>query len=324
MRKIIISWVFLFACNLMWSLQFTCIKLTQDQVGPYFTVWAPMLFAVLLLAPFVAKDFKKGGKKFKDILVFGQLALLGAFPAQVLMTWGTQYSLASNSAILTLILPVVTAIFAFLILKEKMNRVRWLSFIIAIVGVILISTGDIKQLNFGSKYAIGNLLVFLAIVANAYYNVGCKKVASKYSEIEMVFYTYIVIVTLLTPLVFYYEPDIFARIPSFTLQTWTGMTLLTIFHNFLSMVLFFKALKILDAMQVALSNYLITFFGLPIAAIWLGETLNSQAIVGGVLVLGSTLIITIADYKMNQAAALKHKTNKPEANEFLFQKIQEN
>lgn len=300
MRKILVSWLLLFACNLMWSLQFTCIKLTQDQVGPYFTVWAPMLLSVLMLAPFVRKEFKKEGKKLKDFLVFGQLALLGAFPAQVLMTWGTQYSLASNSAILTLCLPVISAVFAFLILKEKMNRIRWISFIIAIAGVILMSTGDIKQLNFSSKYAIGNLLVFAAIVGNSYYNVGCKKVASRYSEIEMVFYTYIVIVILLTPLVLYYEPEIFSRIPSFTVQTWTGMALLTVFHNFLSMVLFFKALKVLDAMQVALSNYLITFFGLPIAAIWLGEVLGVQAITGGLLVLLSTLMITIADYRMTQ------------------------
>lgn len=290
------------ACNLMWSLQFTCIKLTQDQVGPYFTVWAPMLISVILLAPFVLRDFKREGKKIKDVLIFGQLALLGAFPAQVLMTWGTQYSLASNSAILTLALPVISALFAFLILKEKMNRIRWVSFIVAIAGVILISSGDIKQLNFGSKYAIGNLLIFLAIVGNSYYNVGCKKVSSAYSAMEMVFYTYIVIVVLLTPLVIYYEHDVFGRIPDFTVRTWTGMSILTIFHNFLSMVLFFTALKVLDAMQVALSNYLITFLGLPIAAIFLGETLGIQAITGGVLVLLSTLLITLADYRMNQRA----------------------
>jgi drug/metabolite transporter (DMT)-like permease len=83
------------------------------------------------------------------------------------------------------------------------------------------------------------------------------------------------------------------------------MTLLTIFHNFLSMILFFKALKMLDAIQVALSNYLITFFGLPIAAIWLGETLNRQAVAGGMLVLISTLIITIIDYRMTHSASVK-------------------
>ena len=307
MRTTIISWTLLIVCNLMWSLQFTCIKLTQDQVGPYFTVWGPMLLATIFLAPFVFKDFKKGPKKIKDVLVFVQLALLGAFPAQVLMTWGTQYSLASNAAIITLSLPVITAFFAFLILKEKMNNVRWLSFIIAIIGVILCSTGDIKQMDFGSKYTLGNLLIFCAIVGNSYYNVGIKKIAEKYTAIELVFYTYVVMIILLTPLVLYYESDIFARIPLFTTQTWIGMSLLTVFHNFLSMILFFKALKVLDAIQVALSNYLITFMGLPVAAIWLGERLNSQSIAGGILVLGSTLIITIIDYRMRQAS-LKTRT----------------
>ncbi|TMI63691.1 MAG: DMT family transporter [Bacteroidetes bacterium] len=298
MRKTIISWTLLIVCNLMWALQFTCIKLTQAQVGPYFTVFGPMFLATLLLIPFVWKDFKKGKKAFKDLLVFVPLALLGVFPAQVLMTWGTQYSLASNAAILTLALPVITAVFAFFILKEKMNKVRWLSFIIAIIGVILCSTGDIKQMNFGSKYALGNLLIFIAILGNAYYNVGIKKIAERYTEMELVFYTYVIMVVLLTPLVLYYEPDIFARIPSFTQQTWIGMSLLTFFHNFLSMILFFKALKVLDAIQVALSNYLITFIGLPVAAIWLGEKLNTPAIVGGVMVFVSTLIITIVDYRM--------------------------
>ena len=302
MRKIIISWLLLFVCNLMWSLQFTCIKLTQDQVGPYFTVWGPMLLATVFLAPYALRDFRKGGKRLKDIFIFAQLALLGVFPAQVLITWGTQYSLASNAAILTLCLPVITAVFAYFMLKEKMNKIRWLSFIISIIGVLLISTGDIKQLDFGSKYAIGNLFIFLAIVGNAYYNTGIKKIADKYSEMELLFFTYVAMVILLTPLVFYYEQDVIAQIPAFTGQTWIGMILLTLFHNFLSMILFFKALKVLDAIQVALSNYLIAFFGLPIAAIWLGETLNSMAIAGGLLVFTSTVIITMVDFKIGQSA----------------------
>ena len=305
MNKAILSWTLLFLCNLMWALQFTCIKLTQAQVGPYFTVWAPMMLAAIFLIPFVIKDFKKGGKKLKDMLVFVQLALLGAFPAQVLITWGTQFSLASNAAIITLSLPVITALFAFLILKEKMNNIRRVSFIVAIIGVVLCSTGDVKQMDFGSKYALGNMLIFAAIVGNAYYNVGIKKIAGRYTEMELVFYTYVVMVILLTPLVLYYEHDVFARIPFFTKQTWIGMGLLTFFHNFLSMLLFFKALKVLDAMQVALSNYLITFIGLPIAAIWLGETLNLQSVVGGILVLVATLIITIADYRINKPAPIK-------------------
>ena len=59
------------------------------------------------------------------------------------------------------------------------------------------------------------------------------------------------------------------------------------------MVLFLKALKHLDAIQAALSNYLITFFGVPIAALWLGEKLTLVGIIGGVMILVSTLLITV-------------------------------
>ena len=119
----------------MWALQFTCIKLTQDQVGPYFTVWG-LCFCQLFFCHHLSGRILKRKKVFKDILVFVPLALFGAFVAQVFMTWGTQYSLASNAAILTLSLPVITALFAFLVLKEKMNKIRWISFIIAIIGVV--------------------------------------------------------------------------------------------------------------------------------------------------------------------------------------------
>ncbi|GGM98961.1 hypothetical protein GCM10010967_36160 [Dyadobacter beijingensis] len=309
MKKAVFSWTILFLCNLIWSFHFTCIKLTQDQVGPYFTVWLPMLLATVFLAPFVWRDFKKGGKKLKDVLIFVQLAAVGAFPSQVLMTWGTQYSLASNAAILILALPVVTAVFAFFILKEKMNRIRWISFGIAIVGVLLCSTDDIRNMDMSSQYALGNILIFLAILGNGYYNVGCKKVAEQYTEMEMVFYTYLVMVILLAPLVWYYEPGMFAVIPHYTAQTWTGMIALTLFHNFLSMLMFFKVLKYLDATQVALSNYLITFMGLPIAAFVLGETLKTQAIIGGILVLASTLILTIVDSKAARQKAAEELVN---------------
>lgn len=305
MKKGIVAWITLLFCNLIWSFHFTSIKLTQDQVGPYFTVWAPMLLATLFLAPFVIKDFRKSKKKLKDVLVFVQLGALGAFPSQVLMTYGTQYSLASNAAILVLALPVITAVFAFLILKEKMNKIRWASFGIAIIGVVLCSTNDIRQADLSSKYALGNLLIFLAIVGNAYYNVGCKKVADRFTEMEMVFYTYLVLVIMLTPLVLYYEPWMFARVPHFTVKTWLGMASLTLFHNFLSMLLFFKVLKFLDATQVALSNYMVSFMGLPIAAIFLGETLNAQSIIGGILVLVATLILTIVDHRTYKNNMLK-------------------
>ncbi|MEP7143745.1 MAG: DMT family transporter [Ferruginibacter sp.] len=298
MRKSYLSWGALFACNLMWSLQFTCIKLVQDQVGPFSTVFIPMLLATIFMIPFVYKDVRANKKrKFSDLKVFVMLAILGQFPAQVLMTIGTQQSTASNGAIISLTLPVVSALLAVVLLKEKMNSLRWVSFIIAIIGVALCSLKDFLGVDFSTQYIIGNALIFAGILGSGFYNTICKKIARDYTEMEMLFFTYIFMVLLLGPLVWYYEPGSLKHISAFTTNTWIGLCLLTVFHNFLSMILFFKALKNLEAIQVALSNFLIAFFALPIAAIWLDEKLSLMSVAGGLLVLISTLSITVWEYK---------------------------
>jgi drug/metabolite transporter (DMT)-like permease len=290
------SWFLLFSCNLMWALQFTCVKLVQDQVGSLFTVWAPMTLATLMLYPLVKGEGTNAGRKERrgrDLLLFLLLAVVGVFPGQVLITWGTRMSLASNAALLMLTLPVSTALLAFLFLHERMTPVRWVSFGLAIIGVAMCSGIDLRTLNFGKSYLYGNLLILLGTLGSAFYNSYGKKVLERYSPTEMLFFTYLAMFFLMTPLTLAKEPRVFATIPHFSTRTWIGLGLLTFFHNYLSMVLFLKALKQLDAIQAALSNYLITFFGVPIAAIWLKEKLTLLAFIGGTLILGSTILITV-------------------------------
>ncbi|MGA8214248.1 MAG: DMT family transporter [Candidatus Sulfotelmatobacter sp.] len=306
MRPPLRSWLLLFSCNFMWALQFTCIKLVQDQVGSLFTVWGPMTLATVMLYPLVSlesKSVKSSDRRSSDILIFLLLAVVGVFPGQVLITWGTRMSLASNAALLMLTLPVSTAFLAFLFLHEKMTPVRWVSFGLAIIGVVMCSDIDFRTLNFGKGYLYGNVLIFLGTLGSAFYNSYGKKILERYSPTEMLFFTYLAMFVVMTPLTLAQEPGVFANIPHFSLQTWIGLALLTFFHNYLSMVLFLKALKQLDAIQAALSNYLITFFGIPIAAIWLKEKLTLLAIIGGVLILGSTLLITVWE---NRQASRKY------------------
>src|SRR6266700_2815138 len=290
------SWLLLFSCNFMWALQFTCIKLVQDQVGSLFTVWGPMTLATVMLYPLVrleAKSAENKDRRISDILIFLLLAIAGVFPGQVLITWGTRMSLASNAALLMLTLPVSTAFLAFIFLHEKMTPVRWVSFGLAIIGVLMCSDINFRTLNFGKGYLYGNALIFIGTLGSAFYNSYGKKILERYSPTEMLFFTYLAMFVVMTPLTLSQEPRVFQAIPHFSFQTWIGLALLTFFHNYLSMVLFLKALKQLDAIQAALSNYLITFFGVPIAAIWLKEKLTSLAVIGGVLILGSTLLITV-------------------------------
>ena len=271
-------------------------------------MFIPMLLSAIFMLPFVYRTIRENkNRRLGDLKIFVVLALLGQFPAQVLVTIGTQQSTASNAAIISLSLPVVSALLAVVFLKEKMSPLRWVSFMLAIAGVVLCSLKDIMQTDFSVQYLIGNLLIFSGVLGSGFYNTICKKISGNYTEMEMLFYTYIFMIILLAPLVWHYEGYVFKNIPSFTGNTWTGLILLTVFHNFLSMILFFTALKNLEAIQVALSNFLIAFFGLPIAALWLHEKLSLVSIAGGVLVLISTIAITVWEYRQSSRNKIMQK-----------------
>jgi len=66
------------------------------------------------------------------------------------------------------------------------------------------------------------------------------------------------------------------------------------------MVLFLNVLTRLDATQAALSNYLIPFFGVVIAAVVLNEKLTGFMLAGGALVLTSTLLVTVYEERQRR------------------------
>jgi drug/metabolite transporter (DMT)-like permease len=289
------DWGLLLACNLIWSSQFVLVKIVQEQMGPVAATFFPMTLATLMLIPMVRREGRfHGAMPKRDILEFILIGVFGQVVAQLFITWGVRFSLASNAALLTLALPVSTAVMAYFFLGERMSAIRWVSFALAIAGVIECSGVDWKELDLtSSKFFWGNVMIFLSVNGSAFYNVYSKKLLERYSPLRVLLYSYYAVFAFLLPITLYSEPGSFHDLPRFTLKIWIGLALLAAFQYFLSMVLFLNVLTRLDATQAALSNYLIPFFGLIIAAIVLGERLTTPMILGGILVLGSTLLITV-------------------------------
>jgi drug/metabolite transporter (DMT)-like permease len=273
----------------------------QEQMGPVFATFFPMTLATLLLIPIVRRERRRqnsddssGRMPQKDMLEFILIGVLGQVVAQLFITWGVRLSLASNAALLMLALPVSTAIMAFCFLGERMTPVRWLSFALAIGGVLECSGIDWKELNLTSgQYLLGNLMIFLSVNGSAFYNAYSKKLLSRYSPLQVLLYSYYAVFVFLLPITLKAEPQSFHDLPQFTLVVWLGLMMLAFFQYFLSMALFLNVLTRLDATQAALSNYLIPFFGVIIAALVLHERLTLFMVFGGLLVLASTLLVTV-------------------------------
>jgi drug/metabolite transporter (DMT)-like permease len=67
---------------------------------------------------------------------------------------------------------------------------------------------------------------------------------------------------------------------------------LSVFSWGLAMVLWMFLLKRLDVSQASVSIYLMPFLGVVISAITLHETIGLSTLVGGVLTLAGTILIT--------------------------------
>jgi drug/metabolite transporter (DMT)-like permease len=294
------DWILLLLCNLIWASQFVLVKIVQEQVGPVAATSFPMLIATVLLIPIVHFEMRsyKGSipkRAFrKDWLGFLTIGVLGQVVAQLFITWGVRYSLASNAALLMLTLPIATTVMAYFLLREKMSPIRWVSFALAAAGVVECSGVDWKELNLtGGTYLLGNGLIFASVCGSAFYNVYSKKLLVRYTPLQVLLYSYYFVIAFLMPITFYTEPKAFHQIFHYTAQTWVGIALLAVMQYCVSMVIFLTVLARLDATQASLSNYLIPFFGLIIAAIVLHEHLTLFMIIGGIMVLLSTLLITV-------------------------------
>jgi drug/metabolite transporter (DMT)-like permease len=301
----------LLVSNFIWGSQFVMVKVVQEQMGPVFATFFPMAIATLILIPIVHRERQKnlslngsGKMPLRDLRDFILIGVCGQVVAQLFVTWGVRLSLAENAALLMLCLPVSTAVMAYFFLGERMSLVRWISFALAIAGVLECSGINWSSLDLTSgKFLLGNLLVFCSVNGSAFYNAYSKKLLVRYSPIQVLLYSYYAVFVFMLPITVYSEPISFLHLTHFKPVVWAALLVLAVLQYGLSMVLFLHVLSRLDATQAALSNYLIPFFGVLTAAVLLGERLTRFMVLGGLLVLGSTLLITAFEERLKRKTA---------------------
>lgn len=109
----------------MWAFQFSGAKIATEQLGPITVTFLPLALSTLLLLPWALLSRRRrpaGGRGLATAWPqFLLLGTVGTIASQLGLTWGVERSLASNAAVLTLTIPVLTAVLAALLLGEHMT-----------------------------------------------------------------------------------------------------------------------------------------------------------------------------------------------------------
>lgn len=198
---------------------------------------------------------------------------------------------AGRTALFIALNPIVTALLAAVLMRERLGAVKWLGIAIALVGAATIITrGDPLSVAYdiGRSMGTGELLMFAAITAWALYTLIGRTALKDLSPIAATTYA------ALWGLLFLGAGSAFeigtVDWSGLGWEVWVSILYLGAFGTVIGFVWYYEGVKAIGPSRTAVFNNLVPAFGVVLAALLLGEPVLVSMVVGGVLVIAGVSI----------------------------------
>ena len=227
------------------------------------------------------------GKK-QDQLHLGRHPFLLLFSGALLtFHWVVFLKALNNLSIgdaefITYLAPVLVALLAPLLLKEKLEGITALALLLALGGMFLISlTGQTAE---ASLNGTGIIYALTAAVSYAFLLIILKRLREDTPTLTITFYQTAVNAALLFP---------FCAFRYFPVSTrgWASLVILGTVHTALAGLVYVYAVKKVKAQHVGIIAYLEPLSAMVFGLIFLGEQPGWQDIAGGILIIAAGVIV---------------------------------
>ena len=166
---------------LFWSTLATVSKLLLGTLNSFGVLMFSSFFACLALffANLITGKLKiLKTYKFKDFLLIISTSSLGTFFYYAFLYAGTSKMAASQAFIINYLWPIMSVVFACIILKEKITFRKSIAFALSFIGVLTVAGGELLNFSIGSLFGI--VLCLLAAMSYGLFTVLCKKYVYDY------------------------------------------------------------------------------------------------------------------------------------------------
>ena len=271
-----------------WGVSFVSTKAVLDKLDPYtLLVLRFGIGALFLLVLLVLKRYPLNIplKYIPHLIVLG---ILGVFVHQVIQATALLTINASAAGWIISFSPVFTVILSVFFLHEKMTVLKASGMIVAIIGVLLVTTSNNQQ-SFQLSINVGYLLMILSTLNWAIYSVLLKRLHIQLPSLVVTFYMCLIGFTLTTP--FLVRNKGWEMIPFLTSVEWAHLLFLGVFVSGVAYWYWAKALEVLEASQVSVFLYLEPVATLVTAILLLQEKIIPVSILGGIIIIIGVILV---------------------------------
>ncbi|MGO0258156.1 DMT family transporter [Priestia aryabhattai] len=271
-----------------WGISFVSTKAVLDKLDPYtLLVLRFGIGALFLLVLLVLKRYPLNIplKYIPHLIVLG---ILGVFVHQVIQATALLTINASAAGWIISFSPVFTVILSVFFLHEKMTVLKASGMIVAIIGVLLVTTSNNQQ-SFQLSINVGYLLMILSTLNWAIYSVLLKSLHIQLPSLVVTFYMCLIGFTLTTP--FLVRNKGWEMMPFLTNVEWAHLLFLGVFVSGVAYWYWAKALEVLEASQVSVFLYLEPVATLVTAILLLQEKIIPVSILGGIIIIIGVILV---------------------------------
>ncbi len=286
------DWLRFWILGLIWGTSFLWIKIAVADISPFVLVAFRTLFGALGLVVIMwsQKTYPKSWKEIRPWLgVFAVVGLINVALPFVLISWSEQYISSGIAAILDSAVPLFSMLIAPLVLRDDpMSLPKTVGLLIGFVGVVILFSPGLGQgLNQGLVGEGVMLLATLCYAAGSIYaRLKARGLAPQWQAFLQLG-TASVMVWLFTGVA--ERPIVLPRLPI----TWLALLWLGLLGSCVAYILFFGLMNTIGPTRTTMVTYIPPLVGVLLGALFLGERLNWQAILGGVLILSGIAVVNV-------------------------------
>ncbi|MEK6221864.1 MAG: DMT family transporter [Chloroflexota bacterium] len=280
------DWLAFGGLSIAWGSSFLWIKIALAELGPFTLVAYRLLFGVLglLVAYLIIKP--EWPKNRRMWWVLAVMAVINVSVPFTLISWGEQFIDSSMTAILNSSVPLFTAIIAHFYLKEeRLSLYKVFSIALGFIGVFVLVSPNGSALN---SSVFGQLAVLAAAIFYAFSAVFMKKMGGNIPPVIQALLQLFYADAIMWGITPFVESPI--AIPSLGI-TWISLVWLGVVGSCIAYLFYFYLIDSIGATRATMVTYTFPVFGVTLGTLFLGEALDWRLGVGGILVLGSIVLV---------------------------------